>query len=64
MENSILKEVTEMALKIGFAAEHSDNRTVDTTNGLIGIPGTWFTLMVRKPSAVQYQVNGANFRMS
>lgn len=53
-----------MALKIGFSAEHSDNRTVETTNGLNCIPKTWFTLMVKKPAAVQYQVNGANFRMS
>ena len=43
-----------MALKIGFAAEHSDDRTIETTNGLDGIPGTWFTLMVRKPAAVDY----------
>lgn len=53
-----------MALKIGFAAEHSDDRTAETTNGLKCIPKTWFTLMERKSAAVQYQVNGANFRMS
>ena len=32
-------------------------QTVETTNGLNCIPKTWFTLMVRKPAAVQYQVS-------